>query len=109
MLYTSLAGADTKAFSSAFEKANPGVKWDIYHASGTTILQRVLTESRAGADLVDAVMTEGTVLHALKDKICWSNSTPRSARHSMLASKTKRDTGPIYIPLYTRFPITQSS
>ncbi len=68
MLYTSLAGADTKAFSSAFEKANPGVKLDIYRASGTTILQRVLTESRAGANLVDAVMTEGTVLHVLKDK-----------------------------------------
>jgi len=68
LLYTSLAAVDTKAFSSAFEKANPGVKLEIYRASGTTILQKILTESRAGANLVDAVMTEGTVLHALKDK-----------------------------------------
>jgi len=36
LLYTSLAGSDTKAFSSAFEKAYPGVKLDIYRASGTT-------------------------------------------------------------------------
>jgi iron(III) transport system substrate-binding protein len=68
LLYTSLANADTNAFRSAFEKANSGVKLEIYRASGTTILQKILTENRAGADNVDAVMTEGTVLHALKDK-----------------------------------------
>ena len=68
LLYTSLAGEDTQAFGGAFEKANPGVKLEIYRASGTTILQKILTENRAGADVVDAVMTEVTVLHALKDK-----------------------------------------
>jgi iron(III) transport system substrate-binding protein len=67
VLYTSLAVEDNKAFRSAFENANAGVKLDIYRASGTTILQKILTESRAGANLVDAVLTEGTVLHALKD------------------------------------------
>ena len=30
LLYTSLAGADTKAFRTAFEKANPGVTLEIY-------------------------------------------------------------------------------
>jgi iron(III) transport system substrate-binding protein len=68
LLYTSLASVDLKAFRSSFEKANPGVKLEIYRASGTTILQKVLTENRARSDAVDAVMTEGTVLHALKDK-----------------------------------------
>lgn len=68
LLYTSLASSDNNAFRSAFGKAYPGVKLEIYRASGTTILQKVLTENRAGADLVDAVMTEGTVLATLKDK-----------------------------------------
>jgi iron(III) transport system substrate-binding protein len=67
LLYTSLAGADTKAFRTAFEKTYPGVTLEIYRASGTTILQKILTESRAGTNLADAVMTEGTVLYALKD------------------------------------------
>lgn len=67
LVYTSLAASDNKPFRSAFEQANPGVKLEIYRASGTTILQKILTESRAGAHLVDAVLTEGTVLHALKD------------------------------------------
>jgi iron(III) transport system substrate-binding protein len=67
LLYTSLAGADTKAFRTAFEKANPGVTLEIYRASGTTILQKIMTESRAGTHVADAVMTEGPVLYALKD------------------------------------------
>jgi iron(III) transport system substrate-binding protein len=68
LLYTSLAAEDNKAFRSAFENANPGVKLEIYRASGTTVLQKILTENRAGANLVDVVLTEGTVLHPLKDK-----------------------------------------
>ena len=68
LLYTSLASADNKAFRTAFEKASPGVKLEIYRASGTTVLQKVLTENLAGTDIVDVVLTEGTVLHALKDK-----------------------------------------
>jgi hypothetical protein len=40
------------------------VKLEIYRASGTTILQKILTESRAGAHLADAVLTEGTLLYA---------------------------------------------
>ena len=67
VLYTSLAVEDNKPFRSAFENANPGVKLEIYRASGTTILQKILTESRAGAYLADAVLTEGAVLYALRD------------------------------------------
>jgi iron(III) transport system substrate-binding protein len=67
VLYTSLAASDNKPFRSAFEQAHPGVKLEIYRASGTTILQKILTESRAGAHLADAVLTEGAVLHPLKE------------------------------------------
>jgi iron(III) transport system substrate-binding protein len=67
VLYTSLAASDNKPFRSAFEQAHPGVKLEIYRASGTTILQKILTESRAGAHLADAVLTEGAVLQPLKE------------------------------------------
>jgi len=67
LIYTSLAASDNKPFQAAFEQAYPGIKLEIYRASGTTILQKILTESRAGAHLADAVLTEGTVLYALKD------------------------------------------
>ena len=68
LLYTSLAGSDINAFRKAFEKAYPGVKLEIYRASGTTILQKILTENRAGTNVVDAVMTQVSTLHPLKEK-----------------------------------------
>jgi hypothetical protein len=40
LLYTSLATDDNKSFRSAFEKANAGVKLDIYRASGTRFCKR---------------------------------------------------------------------
>lgn len=67
LVYTSLAASDNKPFQAAFEQAHPGVKLELYRASGTTILQKILTEHRAGAHLADAVLTEGAVLYALKD------------------------------------------
>jgi iron(III) transport system substrate-binding protein len=67
LVYTSLAASDNKPFRAAFEQAYPGVKLEIYRASGTTLLQKILTESRAGAHLADAVLTEGAALHPLKD------------------------------------------
>ena len=47
VLYTTLAASDNKPFLAAFAQAYPGVKLEIYRASGTTILQKILTESRA--------------------------------------------------------------
>lgn len=68
LLYTSLAGSDINAFRNAFEKAYAGVKLEIYRASGTTILQKILTENRAGTGVVDAVMTPVSTLHPLKER-----------------------------------------
>ena len=68
LLYTSLAGSDTKPFKAAFEKAYPGVQLDIYRASGTTLLQKILTESAAGRGIADAILTEVNALHVMKTK-----------------------------------------
>lgn len=68
LLYTSLAASDVKAFHELFEKTYPGVKLEIYRAANTTLLQKILTESLAGNAMVDAVMTQESVLHALKGK-----------------------------------------
>ena len=51
VLYTSLAGTDTKPFKESFEKKIPGINLDIYRTSGSKILQKVLAEHNAGADI----------------------------------------------------------
>ncbi|MGH7824094.1 MAG: ABC transporter substrate-binding protein, partial [Candidatus Binatia bacterium] len=68
VLYTSLAGSDTKPFEGAFEKKYPGVQLEIYRASGSKVLQKILTENRAGTDIADAVMTQGNALYVLREK-----------------------------------------
>jgi iron(III) transport system substrate-binding protein len=67
VLYTTLAASDNKPFRAAFEQAYPGVQLEIYRASGTTVLQKILTESRAGAHLADVVLAEGAALSPLRD------------------------------------------
>jgi len=68
VLYTSLAGSDNKPFKDAFEKKFPGVNLEIYRVSGNKVLQKVLAEHNAGADIADVVLTEETVLLVLRDK-----------------------------------------
>jgi iron(III) transport system substrate-binding protein len=68
VLYTSLAGTDTKPFKEKFESKFPGVSLDIYRTSGSKVLQKALAEHNAGADIADVVLTEETVLLVLKEK-----------------------------------------
>lgn len=68
VLYTSLAGADTKPFKEAFEKKYPGIKVEIYRSGGPKVLQKILTEMRAGREAVDVALTQGPVLHTLMQK-----------------------------------------
>jgi iron(III) transport system substrate-binding protein len=44
------------------------VNLEIYRASGNTILQKILTENRAGRDAVDVAMTQVSTLHPLKER-----------------------------------------
>ncbi len=68
VLYTSLANADTQPFNEAFEKKYPGVKVDMYRSGGPKVLQKILTEQRAGREAVDVALTQGPVLHALRQR-----------------------------------------
>lgn len=68
VLYTSLAGADTQPFKEAFEKKYPGIKLELYRSGGPKVLQKILTEQRAGREAVDVVLTQGPVLYALIQK-----------------------------------------
>ncbi len=89
VLYTTLAAGDNKPFRAAFEQAYPGVQLEIYRASGTTILQKILTESRAGAHLADVVLAEGAALSPLRDAslLVKFDSTERKAFEARFKDK----------------------
>jgi iron(III) transport system substrate-binding protein len=64
MLYTSLVPEDLTALAAAFEKKY-GVKLKTWRANSEKVLQRAVTEARAGRNDVDIVETNGPQLESL--------------------------------------------
>jgi iron(III) transport system substrate-binding protein len=63
-LYTSLAPTESKPLADAFEKKY-GVKVELWRALSDKVVQRVITEGRAGRHAVDVVETNGPEMEAL--------------------------------------------
>jgi len=65
--YTSLGGGSYKAIVQAFESKYQGVKVEVYRASGSELVTRIMEESKARRYLVDAVESTGETLMALRE------------------------------------------
>jgi iron(III) transport system substrate-binding protein len=75
-VYTSLIAEDLSALSAAFEKKY-GVKVKGWRAGSEKVLQRALTESRAGRAEVDVIETNGPELEALyREKVLQAMRSP---------------------------------
>ena len=59
-LYTSLSSTVTKPFQSAWAKAYPDVKLNLYRGSSEDVTARVLAETSAGTSGADVIETNGT-------------------------------------------------
>jgi iron(III) transport system substrate-binding protein len=78
-LYTSFSTGDLGAFVGAFEKKY-GVKVTPWRASSENVLQRAVTEARAGRHEVDAFETNGPELEALhREQLLQVVSSPHLA------------------------------
>jgi iron(III) transport system substrate-binding protein len=66
-MYTSLEDADASKIKAAFEKKY-GIKLELWRAGSETILQRVMTETRANHYSVDVIETNGMELEALQQE-----------------------------------------
>ena len=65
--YTSLAGGSYKAIIDAFEAKYPGVKVEVYRATGSDLVTRIMEEANARRNIVDTVESTGEVLVALRE------------------------------------------
>ena len=77
-LYTSMQLVDSGPLTQAFEKKY-GVKVDLWRASGEKVVQRAVTESRAGRREVDVCETDGAqmeILHREKQLARYEAPTP---------------------------------
>jgi iron(III) transport system substrate-binding protein len=80
MIYGSIESEVMQAAQRAFE-AKYGVKTEYWRASSTKVMDRVLTESRAGKPLFDVVLTNATPMRILKqDGVFTRYEPPAGAR-----------------------------
>jgi iron(III) transport system substrate-binding protein len=75
-LYTSIASKDLAPIIEPFEKRY-GIKVNVWRASGDTVLNRMITEARAGRHTVDAVNISAPELEALsREKLLQPVASP---------------------------------
>ena len=76
-IYTSAQIKDMGAIAKAFEKKYPGVKVEIWRASSEKVLQRAVTEARAGRNTMDLAETNGPELESMhREKITQAMQSP---------------------------------
>ena len=63
--YTTMAAGESKLFADAFHSKYPFIKVEITRLGSDKLLQRILTESRAGRGLFDATSNSGFEMHLL--------------------------------------------
>ena len=78
-VYTSLNLKDSVPLTEAFEKAT-GIKVSLWRASSEKVLQRAITEARAGRHTCDVLETNGPEMEALyREKLLEAFSSPHFA------------------------------
>jgi len=79
-IYGSIETESMQAVQKAFE-AKYGIKTEYWRASSTKVMDRVLTESRAGKPLFDVVLTNATPMKILKQEGIFARyEAPSAAR-----------------------------
>jgi len=77
--YTSLAPTESKPLSEAFEKKY-GIKVDLWRSQSERVVQRVVSEARAGRHAVDVIATNGPEMEALaREQVLTTYHTPHEA------------------------------
>ncbi len=76
-IYTSAQIKDMGAIVDAFKKKYPGIKVEIWRASSEKVLQRAVTEARAGRNTMDLAETNGPELESMhREKITQAMKSP---------------------------------
>ena len=76
-IYTSAQVKDMGAIVDAFKKKYPGINVEIWRASSEKVLQRAITEARAGRNTMDVAETNGPELESMhREKIAQAMKSP---------------------------------
>ena len=78
-VYTSLAPTESQPMAEAFERKY-GIKVELWRSQSERVVQRVVSEAKAGRNTVDVVATNGPEMEALaREKVLTTYFTPHAA------------------------------
>jgi iron(III) transport system substrate-binding protein len=78
-LYTSLAPTESQPMAEAFEKKY-GIKVELWRSQSERVVQRVVSEAKAGRNTVDVIATNGPEMESLaREKVLTTYFTPHAA------------------------------
>jgi len=78
-VYTSLAPTESQPLAEAFEKKY-GIKVDLWRSQSERVVQRVVSEAKAGRRTVDVIATNGPEMEALaREQVLTTYFTPHAA------------------------------
>jgi iron(III) transport system substrate-binding protein len=78
-LYTSLAPTESQPMAEAFEKKY-GIKVELWRSQSERVVQRVVSEAKAGRNTVDVIATNGPEMESLaREKVLTPYFTPHAA------------------------------
>src|SRR5262245_32956478 len=78
-LYTSLAPTESQPMAEAFEKKY-GIKVELWRSQSERVVQRVVSEAKAGRNTVDVIATNGPEMESLaREKVLTTYFTPPAA------------------------------
>ncbi|MGH8641723.1 MAG: ABC transporter substrate-binding protein, partial [Burkholderiales bacterium] len=77
-LYTSLAPTESQPMAEAFEKKY-GIKVELWRSQSERVVQRVVSEAKAGRNTVDVIATNGPEMESLaREKVLTTYFTPHA-------------------------------
>ena len=78
-LYTSLAPTESQPMAEAFEKKY-GIKVELWRSQSERVVQRVVSEAKAGRNTVDVIATNGPEMESLaREQVLTTYFTPHAA------------------------------
>ena len=89
--YTSLGGGSYKAIIDAFEAKYPGIKVEVYRATGSDLVTRITEEARARRNIADALEGTGEVLATLREAKLLAPFTSPYFRNYPTAARQRAD------------------
>ena len=90
MMYATFTAADSKTLLDGFKHVYPKIDVAYYRSNDSALMERFLSENRAGQNLCDVMVTTSFYGHNIKKRGLFATSIRPNANSSATTTRTRR-------------------